>query len=323
LINIKNKIGAMKMLTKASVIIKRSKLMLGIVFSRKSGTMNKLTAIAGNTNNIHFRDFVLITHPLLLTKPLSEVQDTGLREIINQGTKEREVTNATNPSNPSRDMSISCSLNIIEAAVTTRNIRFQKLSLLQRDFIKFILSIFFKLKIRVSSLMIPQLASFLKGIRLWTLICFSTMSHSHTYAEELLPLIAKIEQEHNIPTGLLEAIAIVESQIKPYALCVEGRSLKTKSKEEAMKIVESLRSKGVNNIDLGVMQINLYWHGKRFKNIESMLTPKDNIEYAAKFLNELYQQHGNWNLAVRHYHSAKREHNNKYSRKIIIAWLGN
>lgn len=148
------------------------------------------------------------------------------------------------------------------------------------------------------------------------------MSHSQACADELLPLIAQIEEKHNIPSGLLEAIAIVESQLKPYAICAEGLSITPQSQAEAVKIVENLRSKGVNNIDLGVMQINLYWHGKRFKNIESMLTPKDNIEYAAKFLNELYQQHGNWNLAVRHYHSAKREHNNKYSRKIIIAWLG-
>ena len=311
------------MLTKTSVIIKRSKWMLGSIFSRKSGTMNKLTATAGNTNNIHFRDFVLITPPLLLTKPFSVVQETGLRKIINQGTKEREVTKATNPSNPSPDTSISCSLNIIEVAVTTKNIRFQKLSLLQRDFIKFIASIFFKLKIRVAGLIVPQLASFLKGIRLFTLICFSFAAHSHVCAEELSPLIAQIEQKHNIPTGLLEAIAIVESQVKPYAICADGHSIKANSKEDAIAIVQSLLDKGVNNIDLGVMQVNLYWHGKKFKNIESMLTPKDNIEYAAKFLCELYKQHGNWNLAVRHYHSSRFERNNKYSRKIIIAWLGN
>ena len=69
------------------------------------------------------------------------------------------------------------------------------------------------------------------------------------------------------------------------------------------------------------MQINWRWHGENFNSTSEMLEPKHNIEYAAKFLTRLYQQHGSWPKAVRHYHSANPEYHRKYSRKVIVAWL--
>jgi soluble lytic murein transglycosylase-like protein len=143
-----------------------------------------------------------------------------------------------------------------------------------------------------------------------------------SFAEDLQQLIDKTEEDYAIPKGLLSAIANVESGLKPYALNISGKTVVAKSKEEAVEIVRLYKDNGVTNIDLGIAQINLHYHGKNFGSISEMLEPKHNIEYAAKFLSKLYNQYGSWNKAVRHYHSASPEHHLKYSRKVLISWLG-
>ena len=64
------------------------------------------------------------------------------------------------------------------------------------------------------------------------------------------------------------------------------------------------------------MQLNFRWHGKAFANLEEMLNPEKNIDYAARLLCSLYKKHGKWHSAVRHYHSAKDKHNMRYSRRV-------
>jgi soluble lytic murein transglycosylase-like protein len=142
------------------------------------------------------------------------------------------------------------------------------------------------------------------------------------FAQDLDELIDKTEQNYSIPSGLLKSIASVESGNKPYALNISGKTIFACSKEEAARIVRLYQDEGVTNIDLGLAQINLHWHGKHFSSISEMLEPKHNIEYAAKFLSKLYRQHGSWNKAVRHYHSANPQYHIKYSRKVLISWLG-
>jgi soluble lytic murein transglycosylase-like protein len=142
------------------------------------------------------------------------------------------------------------------------------------------------------------------------------------FAQDLDELIDKTEAYYAIPSGLLKSIASVESGNKPYALNVSGKTIIASSKEEAARIVRLYQDAGITNIDLGLAQINLYWHGKHFSSISEMLEPKHNLEYAAKFLSGLYKKHGSWNKAVRHYHSANPQYHIKYSRKVLISWLG-
>jgi soluble lytic murein transglycosylase-like protein len=141
-------------------------------------------------------------------------------------------------------------------------------------------------------------------------------------ANELLPLITQAEDQYLIPRGLLLAISTIESGNRPYALNIAGKPVITTSKQEAVDVANHHLDQGQSNIDLGVMQLNFYWHGKYFKNIEEMLTPSRNINYGAKFLSDLYQQHGSWQKAVRYYHSSSPEHYKQYSRKVLISWLG-
>ena len=51
----------------------------------------------------------------------------------------------------------------------------------------------------------------------------------------------------------------------PYALNIAGKPVITTSKQEAVAVVRHHLDQGRSNIDLGVMQLNFYWHGKYFK----------------------------------------------------------
>ena len=136
-------------------------------------------------------------------------------------------------------------------------------------------------------------------------------------------MIAKAEVVYKIPSGLLSAIAKVESGIKEFAVNVGGKSTYANSLAEAVSVANAQINAGKQNIDLGVMQHNYRWHGNQFSSLEEMLTPKKNIAYAAGLLSSLYKQHGNWQMAIRHYHSSNPKYSSKYSRKVTMAWLAN
>ena len=70
------------------------------------------------------------------------------------------------------------------------------------------------------------------------------------------------------------------------------------------------------------MQLNYRWHGSAFNNVEEMLNPVKNIQYAARLIKQLYHKHGNWQQAIAYYHSSIPNHNIKYKQKVMSFWLG-
>jgi soluble lytic murein transglycosylase-like protein len=171
------------------------------------------------------------------------------------------------------------------------------------------------------SIILSLLADLFKRISCLWLFVALTMVAPVTNANELTALIGKVEQQYNIPKGLLLAIAKVESRIEPYALNIRGKAIFKESKEAALRVIDQHVRANHTNIDIGVMQINYRWHSGEFKDIAEMIDPRKNIDYAARLLTALYRQHKDWQKAVRLYHSAKPQYHTKYSRKIIIAWL--
>jgi len=150
----------------------------------------------------------------------------------------------------------------------------------------------------------------------------SLTSASESYSQQqLASVIAKTERIYKIPSGLLSAIAEVESGNRAYALNIAGSSIYAKSLSEAKRIAQQKIDSGATNIDLGLMQLNWRWHGSAFANIEEMLQPEKNIEYAAKLLKSLHLQHGNWQAAIRYYHSSKPRYHLRYSHKVAMHWL--
>ncbi|MBM3467722.1 MAG: lytic transglycosylase domain-containing protein [Alphaproteobacteria bacterium] len=163
---------------------------------------------------------------------------------------------------------------------------------------------------------------FLSLLILWNTGAYATdINSSKSYW--LKQYIATVERKNEIPRGLLSAIVSIESGFNPTAINIDGKPVIANNKSEAIKIIKNAVNQGVTNVDVGIAQINYRWHKDNFKNIEEMINPTANIEYAAKLLSSLFKHHGTWHKAIRHYHSANPNHHNQYSRKVVIAWLGN
>lgn len=144
-------------------------------------------------------------------------------------------------------------------------------------------------------------------------------------------IAARVERDASIPEGLLVAIARVESGRRwkdggvrgwPWAINHAGRGQYFGTEAEALAAVEALVAEGEIVIDIGCMQVNLRWHGDRFASLAEMIDPETNVAYAADFLTRLRRQHGSWDAAVRHYHSATEELGEAYLGRVLTAWTG-
>jgi hypothetical protein len=142
--------------------------------------------------------------------------------------------------------------------------------------------------------------------------------------------IEAVELDHGIPTQLLSAISLAEAgrwdarreaQITwPWTVYAEGRGRYLPTKDAAIAEVKALRAKGVRNIDVGCMQVNLHYHSKAFDNLEEAFDPRSNAEYAARFLTDLHGKHRSWSQAVAHYHSSTRDLNRPYRHRVLRFW---
>jgi hypothetical protein len=138
------------------------------------------------------------------------------------------------------------------------------------------------------------------------------------------------EKRHNIPAGLLAAIAVVESgrtlpdgaekTAWPWTINAEGTGHWFETREEAMAKVERLKSEGVRSIDIGCMQVNQKYHPDAFGDLRQAFTPIVNADYAARFLKELFEETRSWSRAVSFYHSRTPERALRYRKLVMDAW---
>jgi soluble lytic murein transglycosylase-like protein len=84
--------------------------------------------------------------------------------------------------------------------------------------------------------------------------------------------------------------------------------------------VRRLRAKGVENIDVGCMQVNLYYHGDAFETLKQAFDPAANVAYAAEFLLDLREERGSWTRAIGDYHSQTPRYSGPYRLKVFRAW---
>lgn len=158
-----------------------------------------------------------------------------------------------------------------------------------------------------------------KGCLLWAafwLIAFG--SHVESKILNLEKLISSIEKEFGIPSGLLRAIAQVESGLKPYAVNVSKKSHYFNDKNKAEKFILARLGEGHTNISVGCLQILFTAHKKRFNHsVEKMLDPEKNVRYAAGLLKKLHDKYGSWGTAVQKYHSNSSKKSMAYYNKVI------
>ena len=138
------------------------------------------------------------------------------------------------------------------------------------------------------------------------------------------------EKLQSIPDKLLHAISLVESGrwdadrkasfAWPWTVTADGEGHFLPSKQAAIAEVRHLQSKGVDNIDVGCMQVNLRAHPEAFANLDQAFDPAANVSYGARFLAELRANTPDWDTAAAYYHSQTPALAAAYENKLVAAW---
>lgn len=141
---------------------------------------------------------------------------------------------------------------------------------------------------------------------------------------------ARQERQQNIPDRLLHAISLVESGrwdadrrasfAWPWTVMAEGEGRFLPTKAAAIAEVRKLQARGVRNIDVGCMQVNLLAHPDAFASLDEAFDPAANVAYAARFLTGLYESTQNWPTAGAYYHSQTPSQAAPYKARLISTW---
>ena len=128
----------------------------------------------------------------------------------------------------------------------------------------------------------------------------------------MLSSISRVEAGRKLSSG--------EVKGWPWSINHAGKGLYFETKKGALKYLKNAVSNGSKNIDVGCMQLNYRWHKGAFSSLDDMFDPEKNIQYAAKFVKELYGRHQNWEDVIKHYHSNKKKFNVPYYQKVSKVW---
>ncbi|HYF06901.1 MAG TPA: transglycosylase [Acetobacteraceae bacterium] len=108
------------------------------------------------------------------------------------------------------------------------------------------------------------------------------------------------EARHDLPEGLLVAIALNESGLHAYALSIRGRSHFSGTREEAERLYRDGLARG--SVMAGCLQVNAGVHARR----EAWpLDAPAAADWAGRFLRDAYARTGSWAEAVRIWHGGR------------------
>jgi soluble lytic murein transglycosylase-like protein len=131
---------------------------------------------------------------------------------------------------------------------------------------------------------------------------------------------ATAAKRHGVPFDVLRTITRVETGRRvngvfapwPWALNAGGKGYWLPTREAALDKARAILATGRRNLDLGCFQINHRWHAQHFANVEDMLDPGLNADYAARYLRRHYARLGDWTAAAGAYHSRTKAHADRY-----------
>lgn len=139
----------------------------------------------------------------------------------------------------------------------------------------------------------------------------------------------ELEEAFDLPQGVLTAISRVESGRPdsqgirlgwPWTINHDGKGLFFENKQDMLAYARAHIENGDKRMDLGCMQISVFWHQEQFADLEEMADPPTNIAYAAAFLADLKAKHGSLDQAIRHYHNADPVANTPYVARVYDVW---
>ncbi len=141
------------------------------------------------------------------------------------------------------------------------------------------------------------------------------------------------EARHDTAPGLAAAIAKAESgrpipplpglQPWPWAVNADGAAMYFQGKVAAVTWTRLALARGVRQLDVGCMQINLQSHPSAFRDLDEAFDPSANTDYGARFLRRLRDDAGgNWYEAVGYYHSRTPELASDYRARVAAIAAG-
>lgn len=134
-------------------------------------------------------------------------------------------------------------------------------------------------------------------------------------------LFQDASDKYGIPKNLLIAIARQESSMNPLCINIAGQDFYPKNEIQALDYIRRAQI-GKRSFDVGIMQINNYWHKELNIPAEDLLDPFTNIDTGAKILAMEIKRYGfNWQ-AVGKYHSPNLERGRNYAWKVFNRMRG-
>jgi hypothetical protein len=136
-----------------------------------------------------------------------------------------------------------------------------------------------------------------------------------------------------VPLRLLRALAPVESGLRsragvaslawPWTINANqyGRYY-FRTRAAAERHLRALLEAGIDNVDIGCMQVNWRWHRQVLSSPAIALTPPINAQYAALMLKAYHDRTGSWAKAVGLYHSRSPVLADAYSLRVARALKG-
>ena len=106
----------------------------------------------------------------------------------------------------------------------------------------------------------------------------------------------------------------------PWTVTAEGKGRYFDTKAAAVAEVRALKARRIRNIDVGCMQINLFYHPDAFADLEAALDPASNVAYAASYLKNLRLSQGSWTRAAGAYHSQNPTLGSAYRARVMRLW---
>ena len=141
------------------------------------------------------------------------------------------------------------------------------------------------------------------------------------------------EARHGTAPGLAAAVAKAESgrpipplpglQPWPWAVNADGAAMYFQGKAAAVTWTRLALARGVRQLDVGCMQINLQFHPSAFRDLDEAFDPSANTDYGGRFLRQLRDDAGgNWYEAVGYYHSRTPELASDYRARVAAIAAG-
>ncbi|HJU12062.1 MAG TPA: lytic transglycosylase domain-containing protein [Candidatus Binataceae bacterium] len=147
------------------------------------------------------------------------------------------------------------------------------------------------------------------------LLSIAAMARAETATTENFYVEAAAQE--GVPRDLLIAIAGAESDFHPWALNIKGREIYCRSEQEAERLLAT-----VDDVDIGLMQINWPLWGRRFGLSKTqLLDPRTNLIYGARILKEDLTRDGDIWWRISDYHAGSVQRRDRYNKSVYEHYL--